>query len=60
MKGLFVSQVQMLMVLSWQVAEVMMELWEPYAKQNIVTLYTEQLCYGSWFKFMLMLSTIGK
>lgn len=60
MKGLFVSQVQMLMVLSWQVAEVMMELWEPYAKQNIVTLYTEQLYNASWFKIMLMSSTVGE
>lgn len=30
--SLFVSQVQMLMVLSWQVAEVMTELWKPHAK----------------------------
>lgn len=38
----------------------MMELWEPYAKQNIVTLYSEQPYNGSWLKFMLMSSTTGE
>lgn len=52
MGGLFVSQVEMLMVLSWQVVGVMMELWEPYAKQNIVTLYTEQPSNVSHFNYM--------
>lgn len=42
-EGVFVSQVEMLMVLSWQVAEVTTELWEPYAKQITATLHAPPL-----------------